>query len=94
MLKYGYDLIGVPKKQLNVGYVITASKGDRNKSFIENVRRLTQENAKEKGYVYDEIDIEGKSKNEMVSFFKDKNAVHIEGGNSFYLLRAIKETVL
>ncbi len=88
LLKYGYDLVGIPKDQMKVGHIITASKGDRDKSFFENIRN----NIKENGYAYEEIDIEGKTKDELRSFFKDKNVVHIEGGNTFYLLRAIRET--
>ena len=38
------------------------------------------------------MDIEGKSKEEILNFFKDKNIIHIEGGNTFYLLKAIRET--
>ncbi len=92
LLKYGYDLTGIPSSQLRVGYIITASKGDRDKSFIENVRKLVQKNANDHGWVYDEIDIEGKTKDELRVFFKDKNVIHIEGGNTFYLLKAIRET--
>ena len=44
------------------------------------------------GYSFEEIDIEGKSKDELRNFFKDKNIIHIEGGNTFYLLKAIRET--
>ena len=36
LLKYGYDLTGIPKNQMKIGWVTTASKGDRNKSFFNN----------------------------------------------------------
>jgi dipeptidase E len=38
------------------------------------------------------FDIEGKTNEEINALFKDKNVVHIEGGNTFYLLKAIRET--
>ena len=41
---------------------------------------------------FEEIDIEGKSKNEILNFFKNKNIIHVEGGNTFYLLKAIRES--
>ena len=65
LLKYGYDLTGIPKDQMKIGWVTTASKGDRNKSFFNNLKNI---------------------------FFEDKNIVHMEGGNSFYLIKAIRET--
>jgi dipeptidase E len=47
---------------------------------------------RENGYSLEEIDIKDKSKDELREFFKDKNVIHIEGGNTFYLLKAIRET--
>lgn len=90
LFKYGYDLIGIPKDQLKVGYVTTASKGARN--FSQRVQEVIIPAIKEKGIDLEEIDIVGKSKEELRSFFKDKNVIHIEGGNTFYLLKAIQET--
>ena len=87
LLKYGYDLTGIPKAQMKIGYITTASKGDRG-DFSRKLKYAIKEN----GYDFDEIDIEGKTKEELKTFFKDKNIVHMEGGNSFYLLRAIRET--
>ena len=28
----------------------------------------------------------------MFNFFKNKNVIHVEGGNTFYLLKAIRES--
>jgi dipeptidase E len=88
LLKYGYNLTGISKDQMKIGYVATASKGSRSQSFIEGVRNTMKEN----GYSFEEIDIENKTKEELRDFFKDKNIIHVEGGNTFYLLRAIRET--
>jgi len=87
LLKYGYDLTGIPKSEIKIGYVTTASKGSRDKTFIEKIKNAMQENH----ILFEEIDIEGKSKDEILSFFKNKNVIHIEGGNTFYLLKAIRE---
>lgn len=87
LLKYGYDLTGIQKSQMRIGYITTASKGART-DYNKDIKRTIESN----GYLLFEIDIEGKSKEELISFFKDKNVIHIEGGNTFYLLRAIKET--
>jgi dipeptidase E len=88
LLKYGYELTGIPKDQMKIGYVITASKGAREKSFFEEVKNIIKNN----GYNIEEVDIENKTKKELKNFFKNKNIIQIEGGNAFYLLRAIRET--
>lgn len=89
LLRYGYDLTGIPKEQMNIGYVTTASKVARTgKQFFVDVKNSIIEN----GYPITDFDIEGKTKDQMREFLKDKNIIHIEGGNTFYLLKAIKET--
>ena len=47
---------------------------------------------KENHILFEEIDIEGKSKDEMLNFFKNKNVIHVEGRKYFYLLKAIRES--
>lgn len=88
LLKYGYDMTGILKSEMKIGYVTTASKGARDKTFFEKVKKAMREN----NISFEEIDIEGKSKDEMLNFFENKNVIHIEGGNTFYLLKAIRET--
>ena len=90
LLKYGYDLTGIPKDQMRIGYVTTASKGAR--KFGQRVQEIIMPTIKENGYNIEEIDIKDKSKEELRNFFKDKNIIHVEGGNTFYLLKAIRET--
>lgn len=88
LLKYGYDLTGISKNEMKIGYIITASKTARDPSWFNKTRQTIKEN----GYDVEDFDIEGKTKDEIKDFFKDKNIVHIEGGNTFYLLKAIRET--
>jgi dipeptidase E len=87
LLKYGYQLTGIPRDQMKIGYITTASKGDRG-----DFSRKLKYAIKDAGYDFEEIDIEGKTKEELRDIFKDKNIIQMEGGNSFYLLRAIRET--
>lgn len=86
LLKYGYALTGISKDKIKIGYITTASKLSRS-PFLEKVKNIIREN----GYFFEEIDIEGKNKDELREFFRDKNVIHIEGGNTFYLLKAIRE---
>lgn len=88
LLKYGYDLTGISKSEMKIGYVTTASKGSRDTAFLEKVKNAMKENAID----FEEIDIEGKGKDEILNFFKNKNIIHVEGGNTFYLLKAIRES--
>lgn len=90
LLKYGYDLTGIPKNQMKIGYVTTASKGAR--TFGQRVQEIIMPTIRENGYNIEEIDIKDKSKEELLTFFKNKNVIHIEGGNAFYLLKVIRET--
>lgn len=89
LLKYGYSLTGIPKDQIRIGYVTTATKRIRtHQEFFKEVKKKIQDS----GYFLEEIDIEGKNESELRNFFKDKNVIQVEGGNSFYLLKAIRET--
>jgi dipeptidase E len=89
LLKYGYDLTGISKDRMKIGHITTAYKVSRNSiDFFKKV----SETIKENGYHMEDFDIEGKTKEEIKDFFKDKNVIHIEGGNTFYLLKIIKET--
>ena len=89
LLKYGYSLTGIPKDQIKIGYITTAYQVSRNhKDFFENFKNSVIE----AGYNLEEIDIVGKNENELRNFLKDKNIIQLEGGNTFYLLKALKDT--
>ena len=89
LLKYGYGLTGIPKNQMKIGYITTASKKARtHQQFFLDVKKTITEN----GYSLEEFDFEGKSENEIRKFFKDKNVIQVEGGNTFFLLKIIRET--
>lgn len=88
LINHGYQLIGIPKDQMDIGYITTASKGARDTTYLENHKAAM----KEHGYQFEEINIEGKSEQELRLTLKNKTVVHIEGGNTFYLLKAIKES--
>lgn len=88
VLKYGYNLTGIPKDKIKIGYITTASKGASNTDYV----RVFEKQIKDNGYNLEEFDIEDKTKEELGEFFKDKNVIHMEGGNTFYLLKAIRKT--
>jgi peptidase E len=89
LLKYGYNLTRISKDEMKIGHITTAYKVSRNNiEFFKGISEIIKEN----GYNIEDFDIEGKTKEEIKDFFKDKNVVHIEGGNTFYLLKAKRET--
>src|SRR3989344_1822348 len=47
---------------------------------------------KELGFNVEEIDIEGKNKNLLMKLFENKDIIFVEGGNTFYLLKAIRQS--
>lgn len=88
LIKDGYKSLGIPIDEVRIGYIITASNAARDRDYLERHKQaMTQA-----GYSFEEFDIEGKSKEEMLKFFADKNVIHVEGGNTFYLLKVIRET--
>ena len=77
-----------PFKDLRMAYVITASKGVTNTDYIERTRSFF----KEHGYNYEEIDLDGKSQAQLREILQRFEIIFVEGGNSFYLLKSIKES--
>ena len=81
-------MLGIPKDEISIAYITTASKGVADKRYLE----FHKQSMVEKGYKFEEIDIEGKSKDELYRLLAGKNVIHVEGGNAFYLLKAIKQS--
>lgn len=88
LIDKGYNLIGIPKEKIKIAYIITASKGVKNLSYLDTHR----EDMRAAGLDFEEIDIENKTLEELRKFMSDKNVIHMEGGNAFYLLRVIRKT--
>lgn len=83
LYKYGDKVFRKPLRNMKLAYITTAGKDVPDTSYlkahIEKMNKL--------GFDYEEIDIEGKSKNELKKILKNKEAVHVEGGNTYYLLK-------
>lgn len=88
LLNTGLNLLSIPKDELKIGYITTACKVSPDKDFVEKYKSALLE----QNYNFTEFDIENKSEEEILNFFADKNVIHIEGGNTFYLLKIIRET--
>ncbi|MBI3589101.1 MAG: Type 1 glutamine amidotransferase-like domain-containing protein [Candidatus Liptonbacteria bacterium] len=88
LINQGYKLLSLPKEKIKIGYVTTASKGVEDLGYLDSHKNDMMVNSLN----FEEIDIEDKAEKELREFFKDKNVIHVEGGNTFYLLKAVKET--
>ena len=77
-----------PFKDLKIAYIITASKSVPSTAYLERHRQFF----KEQKYNIQEFDLDGKNEDELRNFLKDFEAVYMEGGNSFYLLKSIRES--
>lgn len=84
------DLSFLPKpiNQMKIVQVITASKSVPDTSYIER----HQKRMRELNFDFEVLDIDGKNENELEKILSDKDLIMVEGGNSFYLLKAIKES--
>jgi dipeptidase E len=87
-IEKGFKLLFDDISKIKLAYITTAGKGSRDKAYLEIYKELL----KKEGYDYEELDIEGKNENELMELLKGKNAIYVEGGNTFYLLKAVRES--
>ncbi len=80
----------LPKKitDCKIAYIITASKKVYDTSYIERRRKKMNE----LNFSYTEIDIAGKNEDELKKALDGHDIVMVEGGNTFYLLKAVRES--
>lgn len=80
----------LPKKitDCKIAYIITASKKVNDTGYIERHRQKMNE----LNFSYTEIDITGKNENELRMALDGHDIVMVEGGNTFYLLKAVRES--
>jgi len=85
------EIVGKDSQEIKLAYVTTAGLGVDNKDYIashkEQMSRL--------GINFEEItELKNKSREELEEFLNDKDAVYVEGGNTYYLLKEIKASGL
>lgn len=80
----------LPKKIVDskIAYIITASKKVPRIDYIHRHKKRMDE----LGFSYTEIDIDGKNAEELKRELTGYDVVIVEGGNTFYLLKAIRES--
>lgn len=88
VIEKGLKMFVKPDMDLKLAHVTTAQKGVDDREYIKN----HQKELTESGYDFEELDIEGKSEIKLRKILHNMNAVWIDGGNTFYLLKTVKET--
>lgn len=77
-----------PADQIKIAHIITASKAEEDISYLER----ESQTMKELGFNVENIDIEGKNENELRVLLDGKDVIYVQGGNTFYLLKCVKES--
>jgi len=88
VIEKGIKLFFDDVSKIKLAYITTAAKGSRDLAYLETDRKLLRE----EGYDFEELDIEGKNEVELRTMLADKDVVWVEGGNTFYLLKAVRES--
>ncbi|HRZ34029.1 MAG TPA: Type 1 glutamine amidotransferase-like domain-containing protein [Candidatus Moranbacteria bacterium] len=88
VIEKGLRLLFDDISKIKMAYIITAGNGSQNRGYIERYKEMLDK----EGYNFDVLDIEGKTENDLRELLKDKNAIYVEGGNTFYLLKAVRES--
>lgn len=90
LLDKGYDLLGIDRKSLRIGFINTAFQVVEDGEYIKYIEEY-HESMRLSGIDFEQFDIKGKTVVEIENFFADRNVIQVSGGNPFYLLKAIRE---
>jgi len=88
MKKEIIKLLQKPAYNVSVGFITTASKQKENVDYIRKDWMIMRD---EMGFNLEEIDIEGKTEDQVMKLLQFKDIIFVEGGNTFYLLNAMRK---
>jgi len=75
-------------KELKLTHITTASIDEKNKGYVTKDTNLM----KELGFQVTEADISGMTEGKVRKLLKDTDIIYVQGGNTYYLLKCIKES--
>ncbi len=90
LLDKGYDLLGIARKDLRIGFINTAFQVVADQEYIKYMEEYYSL-MESSGIDFKQFDIAGKTEEEILDFFADRNVIQVSGGNPFYLLKNIRE---
>jgi dipeptidase E len=71
-----------------VAHIITASKAEEDTSYLLDDVKIMED----VGLQVTNMDIEGKSEDELRALLEDMDVIYVQGGNSYYLLKYVRES--
>jgi len=80
-------LLQKPAYDVTVAFISTAAKPEENLDFLRSDWTIMRD---EMGFNVEEVDIEGKTEAEVLKLLQVKDIIYVEGGNTFYLLKAMR----
>ena len=80
-------LLQKPSYDVEVAFITTASKPEEDLDYLQKDLEIM----KGVGFNVEQIDIEGKSEGQLMKLLELKDIIFVEGGNTYYLLKAINE---
>jgi peptidase E len=80
-------LLQKPAYDITVAFITTAAKPQENLDYVKKDWDIMKD---EMGFNVEEVDIEGKKENEVMKLLELKDIIFVEGGNAFYLLKAMR----
>lgn len=81
-------LLSAPANQIKLAHITTASKAEDDIAYVKKDSQIMAD----VGFEAQEIDIEGKNENELRRLLGDKDIIYVQGGNTFYLLKCVRES--
>lgn len=91
LIEKGYDLLGIPKEELRIGYITTALQVVEDAEYLTYMKEY-EDDMTNVGIHFERFDLKEKSEEAIRAFFADKNVVQVSGGNPFYLLKNVRES--
>lgn len=81
------QLLQKPAYDVTVAFINTASKPEEDTSYVQRDLDIMRE----MGFNVEEIDLEGKTEAQVLTLLELKDIIYVEGGNTFYLLNAMRK---
>ncbi|MFA6391863.1 MAG: Type 1 glutamine amidotransferase-like domain-containing protein [Patescibacteria group bacterium] len=83
-----YDLFDKPRNEIKWAYITTARKSVPNVEYIKK----HEQRMRELGWDFEILDINGKTPDQLRQALADKEAINMLGGNTFFLIKCIRES--
>lgn len=82
--------LGKSLGELRIAHIISASKGEgvNDLGYIERTKEIFNNS----GCYFEDLDLDGKDEKYLREYLKNFDAVFVNGGSTFYLLKSIRES--